>query len=84
MPERLFLWLLGAQYGVHYYILPVFAWFRFDCALLFAGELFVLPRKTSASRSLPLLSAGGYLLVLLLTARVGIQWVLLAMIAATR
>ena len=41
----------GAVYGGALLYLPVFAGFRFNRALLFAGELFVLPRAKPAHRA---------------------------------
>jgi len=82
MPERLFLWLLGAQYaGVHYYICLFLLGFGLTVPYYLQVNYLFYHAQNQRIALTSLLSAGGYLLVLLLTARVGIQWVPLAMIA---
>ena len=82
MPERLFLWLLGAQYaGVHYYICLFLLGFGLTVPYYLQVNYLFYYAQNQRIALTSLLSAGGYLLVLLLTARVGIQWVPLAMIA---
>ena len=81
-PERLFVWLLGAQYaGVHYYICLFLLGFGLTVPYYLQVNYLFYHAQNQRIALTSLLSAGGYLLVLLLTARVGIQWVPLAMIA---
>lgn len=82
LPERLFLWLLGAQYaGVHHYICLFLLGFGLMVPYYLQVNYLFYHAQNRRIALTSLLSAGGYLLVLLLTARVGIEWVPLAMIA---
>ncbi|MBH5329871.1 oligosaccharide flippase family protein [Eikenella sp. S3360] len=81
LPEQLFLWLLGAQYaGVHYYICLFLLGFGLMVPYYLQVNYLFYHGQNRRIAMTSLLSAGGYLLVLLLTARVGIAWVPLAMI----
>ncbi|OAM31109.1 MULTISPECIES: oligosaccharide flippase family protein [Eikenella] len=82
LPERWFLWLLGAQYaGVHHYICLFLLGFGLMVPYYLQVNYLFYHAQNRRIAFTSLLSAGGYLLVLLLTARVGIAWVPLAMIA---
>ncbi|ULJ62191.1 oligosaccharide flippase family protein [Wielerella bovis] len=81
LPEKLFLWLLGATYGgVQHYICLFLIGFGLTIPYYLLVNYLFYYGKNKLIASISLLSTGAYLLALFATTLLGIAWIPLAMI----
>ncbi|MBD3614799.1 oligosaccharide flippase family protein [Kingella kingae] len=81
LPEKLYVWILGAQYlGVKYYILLFLLGFGFTIPYYLLVNFLFYHGENKRIATISVLSTVVYLVALFATSLVGIQWIPLAMI----